>query len=309
MRNALEKAAKTAQIIHNHSLWMMPNIYPAIAVKGSQCRLVSSPRGTLSEYALNRSKWLKKGVWIFGQRDVLKTSVCLHATSEIEYREIRQKGLRPAVSIIPNGVEIPLERKRLKPKSDFRQLLFLSRIHPKKGIDLLLCAWARVENQFPDWELHIVGPDNGGYLSQMQVLANDLNVKRVIFSGPVYGDEKDRTYFSADLYVLPTHSENFGLTVAEALAHGVPAIVTKGAPWSGLETNNCGWWIDIGKESLTECLREAMLKTDNELLTMGEQGRAWMKRDFSWKQIGEMMHKTYEWVLGGGQPPKWVVTD
>ncbi len=309
MQKALAESAKTAQIMHNHSLWMMPNIYPGKAVNNTKCRLIISPRGTLSGYALNRSKWLKKAVWAFGQGDTLKKAMCIHATAEIEFHEIRQKGLGAPVAIIPNGINVPEEQKQSRPANNPKRLLFLGRIHPKKGVDMLLKAWADVEKLYPEWELHIVGPDNEGYLSQMQALSRELNVKKVVFPGPIYGNEKDRIYFSADLFVLPTHSENFGLTVAEALAHGVPAIVTKGAPWAGLEINNCGWWIDIGKESLTECLREAMSKTDNELSAMGEQGRAWMKRDFSWEQIGEMMHKTYEWVLGGGQPPDWVLID
>ena len=100
---------------------------------------------------------------------------------------------------------------------------------------------------------------------QLQALAKDLRIERVTFSGPAYGYEKSQAYWSADLFVLPTHSENFGLVVAEALAHGVPAVVNKSAPWSGLEKEKCGWWVDVGVEPLTECLREAMSKSSEEL--------------------------------------------
>jgi len=309
MRKALAKSAKTAQILHNHSLWMLPNIYPSLAFKGTQCRLITAPRGTLSTYAINRSRWLKRAVWTLGQGNVLRESACLHATAEIEYHEIRRKGLHAPVAIIPNGIEIPFEQKHRKSTKQLRRLLFLGRIHPKKAVDLLLRAWAKLEKQFSGWELYIIGPDNGGYLSQMQKLAEGLSIKRVTFPGPVYGSEKRRAYLSADLYILPTHSENFGMTVAEALAHGVPAIVSKGAPWAGLEKEKCGWWIHIGEEPLSECLREAMSKSSTELADMGMRGREWMNRDFSWDRIGKMMHKTYEWILGGGSPPAWVVTD
>ena len=256
-----------------------------------------------------RSRWLKKAVWALGQGSVLRNSACLHATAEMEYRDIRRKGLCAPVAIIPIGIEIPSEQKRFKHTCEPRRLLFLSRIHPQKGIDILLRAWARIERQRPDWELYIVGPDNGEYFLQMQALAKDLRIERVTFPGPAYGYEKSQAYWSAELFVLPTHSENFGLVVAEALAHGVPAIVTKGAPWSGLEKEKCGWWVDIGVEPLTECLREAMSKSSDELFDMGTRGRQWMKRDFSWERIGKMMHETYEWVLGGGPPPEWVITD
>lgn len=309
MRRELARSAKEVHIIHNHSLWMLPNIYPASAIKGTNCRLVTSPRGTLSDYALNRSRWLKKIVWDMGQGLVLKNAACLHATSELEFKEIRQYGLKNPVAIIPNGIEIPniqnKERLLLKP----RRLLFLGRIHPKKGIDILLRAWAILENKFPDWELYIVGPDNDGYLYQMQNLAKDLNIERVTFPGPAYGEEKCRVYQSADLFVLPTHSENFGMVVAEALANALPVIVTKGAPWQGLEIHECGWWIDGGEGPLVECLREALSLPKEELEGRGLKGRVWMEQEFSWERIGQMLHETYLWILGGGRPPECVRLD
>jgi len=308
-RRALATVAKTAQIMHNHSLWMLPNIYPASAVKGTRCRLITSLHGTLSEYMDSRSRWLKKAVWALGQGSVLRNSACLHATAEIEYHDIKRKGLCAPVAVIPIGIEIPSEHKPFKHTREPRRLLFLSRIHPTKGIDILLRAWARIERQYPGWELHIVGPDSGEYFLQTQALAKDLRIERVAFPGPAYGHEKSQVYGSAELFVLPTHSENFGLVVAEALAHGVPAIVTKGAPWSGLEKEKCGWWVDKGVEPLTECLQEAMSKSSEELFDMGTRGRRWMERDFSWERIGKMMSETYEWVLGGGPPPEWVITD
>ncbi len=309
MRRALVTAAKTAQIMHNHSLWMLPNIYPASAVKGTRCRLITSPHGNLSKYMFTRSRWLKKSVWALGQGSVLQNSACLHATAEIEYRDIRRNELCAPVAIIPNGIDIPPDEKSFIHVSKPRRLIFLSRIHPQKGVDILLRAWAKIEKELPDWELCIVGPSDGEYFLQMQTLAKDLCIERVTFSGPAYGNDKSQYYWSADLFVLPTHSENFGLVVAEALAHGVPAIVTKGAPWSGLEKEKCGWWIEIGVEPLTACLREAMSISSADLFDMGARGRRWMERDFSWKKIGKMMHETYEWVLGGGSPPEWVIID
>ena len=306
MRRELAKSAKEVHIMHNHSLWMMPNIYPASAIKGTNCRLVTSPRGTLSDYALNRSRWLKKVVWRMGQGAVLKNAACLHATSELEFREIRGKGLNNPVAIIPNGIEIPNIRKKVAPSPNKRRLLYLGRIHPIKGIDILLRAWAALEKNFPDWELSIVGPDNNGYLYQMQNLAGDLNIEKVTFPGPAYGEEKCRVYQSTDLFVLPTHSENFGVAVAEALANGVPAIVSKGAPWEGLETHGCGWSIEIGERPLTECLREVLTLSPKELAKRGEQGKTWIENEFSWARVGEMMHETYMWILGGGAPPYWV---
>jgi len=309
MRKELVESAKKVQIMHNHSLWMLPNIYPAAAIKGTNCRLVTSPRGTLSDYALSRSRWLKKVVWRMGQGAVLKSATCLHATSELEFREIRQYGLKNPVAIIPNGIEIPNIQKKERPSPNKRRLLFLGRIHPIKGIDELLRAWGTLEKKFPDWELFIVGPDNEGYLYQMKALAKYLNIERVMFPGPVYGEEKRKVYQSADLFILPTHSESFGMVVAEALANALPVIVTKEAPWQGLENHECGWWINTGEDPLIECLKEALSLQKEELESRGLNGRVWMEREFSWLHIGQMMHQTYLWILGGGTPPDWVRID
>lgn len=309
MHKVLKQAAKEAQIMHNHSLWMLPNIYPLLAIRNSDCRLVTSPRGTLSEYALGRSRWLKKILWGLGQGNTLKKSSCLHATSEMEYREIRRKGLKAPVAIIPNGIEMPSEQKQDKIVKELKRLLFLGRIHPIKGIDVLIRAWAKIEKQFTDWELCILGPDNDNYSARMNSLAKDLTIKRINFAGAVYGSAKSQAYWSADLFVLPSYSENFGMTVAEALAHGKPAIVSKGAPWQGLETHGCGWWIEVGEAPLTECLREALTLSPEEMAKRGALGRAWVERDFSWPRVGEMMHKTYLWLLGDGLSPDWVRVD
>jgi glycosyltransferase involved in cell wall biosynthesis len=188
-------------------------------------------------------------------------------------------------------------------------LLFLGRIHPVKGVDILLRAWHAVEHRFCDWELHIAGPDNGDYLTAMQALATQLRLERVIFLGPLFGEEKLRAYRAASLFVLPTHSENFGMTVAEALAAGTPVVVTKGAPWRGLEDQCAGWWIDIGVDPLAACLEQALAMPAKHLAEMGRNGREWMLRDYSWERIGAQFLATYGWLLDGGEPPAWVRLD
>lgn len=309
MYQTLKRRAQTFDIIHTHGLWVMPYIYPGWAVRGTNCQLMISPRGTLSEYALNRSIWLKKVIWAFAQRNVLKDSACLHATAELEYREIRRMGLRNPVAIIPNGINIPPVQRQEKGRQHRRRLFFLSRIHPKKGVDYLLHAWSVIEKQYTEWELQIAGPDNNGYLFEMQSLARHLRVNRVAFSGALYGYDKSQAYWSADLFVLPTNSENFGLVVAEALAHGVPVIVSKGAPWEGVETHDCGWWIDIGVEPLVACLRKVLAESPDNLYSRGRKGRKWMQEEFSWTSIGKKMFETYRWLIKGGQTPEWVRLD
>jgi len=228
------------------------------------------------------------------------------ATAESEYRDIRARGLRAPVAVIPNGIALPPFPLNRKAGAARRRLLFLARLHPVKGVDLLLRAWVALQSQFPDWELQIAGPLDGDYPRSMQALAASLGAQRLAFAGELRGRAKADAYLSADLFVLPTHSENFGMAVAEALAHGVPAVVTNGAPWEGLETERCGWWVERGETSLTGCLREAMTRSSADLETMGRRGREWMLRDFSWAEVARKTLATYAWLLGGGSPPDWV---
>lgn len=306
MRNWLDAEADSGRtdLIHNHSLWMMPNVYSGRACRSGRSRLMVSPRGTLSDWALNRSTLQKTIFWRLWQYPALRAAACFHATAESEFDDIRRVGFAQPVCILPNGIDVPpLERNQT---GDRRQLLFLGRIHPKKGIEVLLRAWHAVESRFPDWELRVVGPDNGGHRIEMETLAAQLGTARVVFCGPLFGAEKLRAYRAASLFVLPTHSENFGMSVAEALSAGTPAIVTRGAPWKGLEINGAGWWIDIGVDPLVACLERAMLTPPANLAEMGRAGRDWMLRDYSWDRIGVQVSVTYRWILEGGVVPPWV---
>lgn len=296
-------------IIHNHSLWMATNVYPAKAVRNSACRLVVSPRGSLSEWALEHSKWRKKILWPVFVEPVMRQATAFHVTADSEYIDIRRLGFHQPIAIIPNGIDIPEIEKPKSCRKEMRKLLFLGRIHEKKGIHQLLQAWQRVQARHVNWQLVVAGPDNGGYLQKMKVLAEELGLQRCIFPGPIYGEEKLNAYRQADIFVLPTYSENFGMTVAEALAAGTPAIVTKGAPWAGLATQRAGWWIDIGVEPLVAALEKALATEPETLEEMGRLGREWMIRDFSWDKIAADMGAFYEWLINGGNLPNCVRKD
>jgi len=309
MRGWLNSAAQDGRvdIMHNHSLWMMPNVYSCRAVKGTDIPLLVSPRGTLSEWSMSNGSIVKRAFWPLIQRPALERVTCFHATAMSEYDDIRRMGFKQPVTIMPNGIDIPDVRK--PPRGNMRTLLFLGRIHPKKGLDNLLPAWKEVQQGFPDWQLRIVGPDNKGYLEEMKQLAVTLKLQRIEFTGPLTGKHKTQAYLDADLFVLPTYSENFGMTVAESLAAGTPAIVTSGAPWAGLDGHDAGWWIDIGKEPLAACLEQALSLSREKLDSMGLNGRHWMKQEFSWGSIADKMRSTYEWVLGNATAPECVIRE
>lgn len=304
----LTEACHNANIIHNHGLWMAPNIYAEVARRGTRAKLVVGPRGCLAAWALGRSKWKKRVVWLLGQKQALLRADMLHATSVKEYEEIREFGLTQPVVVLPNGIDLP-EPMPLPAKSDKMKLLFLGRLHPVKGLDILLRTWSSVAENFPQWQLEIVGPGKGGYPDYLRELTAELQAPRVVFTPEVNGPEKYLKYRSADLYILPSHTENFGMTVAEAQACGVPVITTTGTLWSDLVREGSGWWIELGEETLEKCLREALSLNSEVLRSMGTKGREWMQREFSWSGIAAKMIQAYEWLLNGGERLQWIMEE
>lgn len=307
-------ATGSVDILHTHGMWQMNSIYPAWVSRGSAVKLVASPRGAFSEWAMDYGSRAKRVFWPMLQRPALRRADCFHATSDAEYEDIRRLGFRQPVAVIPNGIDVPADAGG-GPASSRRTLLFLGRIHPAKGLDLLLRSWAQLQESFPDWDLLIVGGDTGydsnsSYLSALRETAADLGLTRLRFAGELRGAGKWAAYQQAALFVLPTRSENFAIAVAEALAAGLPAVVTRGAPWRGLVERKAGWWVDISVEALVMALREAMLLEPRALAAMGQRGREWMRRDFAWDDIGRRMADTYRWLVGDlGQRPDWIRTN
>jgi glycosyltransferase involved in cell wall biosynthesis len=306
MARSIRSAAARVDVIHGHSLWMMPNIYPGPAARRAGCKLVISPRGTLESWAWQRSRWRKHLVWRMGQHSTVLAAHLLHATAVSEYESIRARGLTQPVAVIPNGVEIPSEVS-LRRETGARSLLYLSRIHPKKQVDRLLRVWSRIEPGCRDWRLVIAGPLSASYAVSMLRLAHELGLQRVEFPGELVGQTKWQALAAADIFVLPTRSENFGLAIAESLAAGTPVVTTHGAPWSGLVQRRCGWWTPDDEASLEATLHEAMGASHEERVAMGRRGRAWMKGEFSWDGVAERMAASYSWLLGRADRPAWIV--
>lgn len=307
LAGALRRKAQMVDVVHNHSLWSMVNVAAGCVVPGRRAKFVTSPHGTLSAWALSRSRAVKRILWPL-QRRALAEADLLHATSEVEYQQIRAQGFTAPVAVIPNGVDLPAfpcEAAQASRRDPYT-LLFLSRIHPTKGLDRLMHAWAQLQEIHQEWCLVIAGPGEVAHVQQVKAMAQRLRLQRVAFPGPLYGQAKSQAYRGADLFVLPTHSENFGMVVAEALAHGCPAVVSQGAPWSGLQTEACGWWVDNATETLISTLHTAMQLAGDERAAMGLRGRAWMERDYGWEAIGKNMHGVYRWLVDGGEAPPQV---
>jgi glycosyltransferase involved in cell wall biosynthesis len=306
MMRGLQAAVGQSSVLHNHGLWMMPNVYCGRVDLPRGCKLVVAPRGTLADWAWQRSRLQKAVLWRLGQARTLRRADLFHATSQDEAQSIRRRGFRQPIAIVPNGVDLP-HLAVAQPHEPPYRLLFLGRIHPVKGIPELLEAWRRIHARHSQWQLHLCGPGDAEYLSQLRQQA--ASIDRVFWHPEVYGTKKEELYRSASLYVLPSHTENFGLTIAEALASGVPVIASRRTPWQGLETERCGWWVELGVDPLSQALEESMRLESAERFRMGKRGRKWIDDAFSWGALGESMAHCYRWLLGHEPIPSCVQLD
>ena len=305
MLRALRSLLRNCDIVHSNGIWMMPAIYPAIAKQKTKCRLVYCPRGGLSKTALKRSR-IKKFLMghIGGQYMALRETDMFHAASMKELQEIRALGYKQPIALVPNGIDVPdVEHKPFA--SANRKIVFFGRIHQTKAVDHLVNAWGNVAEEFPDWSLEIAGPDCGAVPLLKSMIAQ-RNIPRVSFVGELHGIDKYKFLASADLYVLPSLTENFAITIAEALACGTPVIASHGCPWERLEEKGCGWWIDIGVEALTAQLKKSLSVSPEILLDMGVKGKIWMLEEYSWDKIAQNMLLSYKWLCYGGVRPDFV---
>jgi len=308
MKKSLLSRVSEGDVIHSSGLWMMPNIYPLAIARKSRAKYVISPRGMLAEWSLNQRKLLKRAVGALGQNTVIYNADCIHVTAESEYEDVRRYGYKGPIALIPNGVDMPNKISAPNAPRGKRKAIFISRVHPKKGIERLLRVWQKVEGDYPSWKLEVCGPGEANYVTEIKqkISSTRGNVKYI---EPVYGKDKEEFYRSSNLFILPTYSENFGVVVAEALSYEIPAIVTKGAPWGGMRENKCGWWIDISDEALESALREALSLNAERLNEMGRNGRQWMMSEFSWQKIAQDTKQTYRWLHGQAQKPECVYLD
>lgn len=288
-------------ILHDHGIWLPTNHLVARVGRKHAVPRVVSIRGMLSAWALEQSRRRKRWAWHAYQRRDLASAAAIHVTSEAELMDVRRLRVDVPVAVVPNGVEVPAAMPP-RARGGPRRALFLSRVHAKKGLLDLVQAWSSVRPA--GWQLVIAGSDTDGHLAAVAraIAAAGLDGE-VSLIGAVSDAAKWELYATAELFVLPTRSENFGLAIAEALAAGVPVITTRGAPWAELETHRCGWWIDIGVEPLAAALREATTAPADRLVQMGERGRQLIAQRYVWARVAERMSAVYGWLLHGGDPP------
>jgi glycosyltransferase involved in cell wall biosynthesis len=215
----------------------------------------------------------------------------------LEKRNLLLLGFNDKIAVIPNGIEM----KNISVKSGWKKtktVLYLSRIHPKKGIELLIDAAAQIKDILVDYRIIIAGEGDMHYIQLLKNRVQEQNMVPVFdFVGSVYGEKKWTLFHNADIFILPTYSENFGIVIAEALASGTPVITTKGTPWEELNTHHCGWWIDNNIDTIAKTLKEAIALSEEEYRQMGIRGRTLITNNYSMEIVAQKMIQLYEHIL------------
>ena len=294
IRRAEELVAQS-DVVHGHGLYVGPNQAFGHAARRQRRALVYHVHGMFEPYILRRSRWKKQlAHWLFENANF--RHACLwRALTPKEACQIRDYGIQAPVVVVPNGLNLqefakPEEFSRTahppQPKKDKLRLLFLGRIHPKKGLDLLFGAWARLSRFYKEWELVVAGPDEHGYLATIRNLAGNLAPNsQVRFIGAVTGQAKVALLHSADLFVLPSYSEGFSMSLLEAMACTVPVIVTRACNFSEISQRQAGWECDPSLSSLMQAL-EAGLQADSlERRQRGHNGRQLIEEKYTWPLI------------------------
>ena len=339
--NVDQQSLKQFDIVHIHGLWDLRLHDVAVKCREANVPYVIAPRGMLEPWSLQQ-KWLKKRIarCLYQDRDLV-FAAALHATAESEAEQLRKLGFENPIIVSPNGVNVPNNFSHVE-RVEKRRVLFVSRMHPKKGVLELVEAWGEIFGE----KVKVKGEGGGegklrgegeeGWMCELVYTVNgdfereyEAKVKKrilelgmsyqdtdgtihsstsplpspapnFIFTGALNDDEKWKAYARADLFVLPTYSENFGIVIAEALWAGMPVITTKSTPWKELEDRSCGWWIDIGVDSLTKAFEEGISLSDAERREMGLRGRKLIAGKYTWDAVVKAMVEGYGEVLNGG---------
>lgn len=276
-------------LIHINGIWSPQNWGFQKKAQELGIKVILSPHGMLEPWILAQNPLKKKlGLFLY-QKKAIQRALFLHATAQMEADNIRTLGFINPMYIIPNGIDLS-DVKKHKEYYGTKKMVFISRIHPKKGIEVLIEAWSNSNTD--GWVLEIAGNGDKEYIENLNQSAK--NIKNVNFVGAKYGEDKWDFLRSADVMVLPTHSENFGIVIAEALAVGVPVITTQGTPWEDLEIHKCGWWINLSVSNLSLILEEAMNTSTNDLAIMGSFGRELVAEKYEIKVVTKKIVELYQ---------------
>jgi glycosyltransferase involved in cell wall biosynthesis len=302
MQKRAPNLVREAHVLHGHGLYVGTNFIFGREARRQGKPLVYHVQGMFEPYILNRSRWKKNLVHKLFEDDNINHVRLWRALTAKEADQIRACGYKAPIVVAPNGLNIreyprpentsiPLDTPLIKNLTKSKKrLLFLSRIHPKKGLDLLLPALARLQSLARDWEVVVAGPDEQGYLKHVQNLAASLGIeKTILFTGTVTAKTKVALLYSADLFVLPSYSEGLPVSLLEAMACEVPVVATHACNCPDIYPAGAGWGCDPTLDSVADAIKSAFMASESERGERGRKGRELVRQAYGWDKIAETL--------------------
>lgn len=301
-----------ADIVHIHGMWA-PWMHRAFQwAERHGAPIVFSPHGALAPWAMHHKWWKKCLPWYLWFRGHIARAAIIHATAEQEAEWIRQLGFTNEIAVVPLGTDIP--ETTASHSEAVKYLLFVGRIYPVKGLDLLLRAWAASQAREKGWHLVCVGPNQAGHMEALEALAVQLKLTSqraglaeidrsdITFTGALFGQEKTQAYLKARGLVLPSYTENFGGVVVDALAAGLPVLVSEKTPWKQVANRGCGMIFELTQTAEVEALNRFFNLVDEARLERGMRGRDWVLSEYSWANIVKQMLEAYKEIGNKKEP-------
>lgn len=311
-------AHEDLDLVHVHGLWTYASLASLRWSDRQKRPHVVSPHGMLDAWAVRNAAWKKRLVGRWFENAHLVSAACLHALSPAEALSFRAYGLQNPICVLPNGIDPPAPATsppawQAELNERARVLLFLGRLHPKKGLSSLIRALAKIRRENGagrEWTLIVAGWDQCDHERELKKLAAELGVARAVkFVGPQFEQAKAASLAFADAFVLPSMSEGLPVAVLEAWSYGLPVLMTEACNLPEGFAAGAAMRIEAQASGIEQGLEALFSMSDAERRDMGERGRRLVCERFAWPRIGDGMKQVYEWVLGGGPPPACVVSD
>lgn len=302
--NRLCQLVPSFDLVHDNALWLPHNHALAVTCRRRGIRRLVTTHGLLAPWALRYRRIKKWVAWNLYQRADLMSADALHATSREEARDIARLDLAVPVHVVANGLHVTASLEAAEdtvrsPRNDAakcsrskRTACFLGRIHPVKGLPMLIDAWQRLRPT--DWQLMIAGPDEGGHQASLQSQIDRYGLSdRISFLGQIDEAGKQQLFADSEIFILPSLSESFAIVLAEAAAAGLPLLTTTAAPWPQIDEQGFGWRVEPTNQDVFSAIKEACDTDPATLAAMGRRARAFVGANYDWPQIAAQMLEVY----------------
>jgi len=285
---------KEIDVVHLFGIWTPWHLRAFYAAKKLNKKIIISPLGATEPWSMSQKKIKKKIAWFLYQKAILQKVDHIHATSLLEKLHLIELGIKTPIEIIPHGIDVIEVTKK---KNKIKKAVYFSRIHEKKGLLELINSWKIINNK--NWTLEIYGPiSDDVYLNEVKKRIKLHSLEdTVTIHNPVYdNDKKTEVMRSSDCFVLPSKSENFGLSIGEALSYGIPVLTTTATPWLEIEKTNSGFIFEFSQDNLTKSLRKLLDSKDEDLIKMGENGKQLIIKNYNFNLLIEDYIRFYKKV-------------